>query len=300
MSPLSCFCCALKEISGRRLALLQALVLFAALLPACAVAQSTDGATSARKVLAQNPTESPASNTLDGLTALDLARRSVTKYFEQAANVVCAESVTQGIVNPNGKVNYHEDSAFEYQLLVDTNTGALRLSESRETRKASFRDPARTLLITNGFTSMLLIVHPDYQDSYTFEPVREEIVDGAAVFKINFKPVPGGSSPAALQLRGKNYPLPLSGSLWINARTGSITKLVAEVDSSLSDLGLKGLRSEIHYATVNFHDPDESYWMPVSATIDVETPRQHWRNLHSFSNYRRFRASIQVVTGGKP
>jgi len=109
--------------------------------------------------------------------------------------------------------------------------------------------------------------------------------------------VPGGSSPAALQLRGKNYPLPLSGSLWINARTGSITKLVAEVDSSLSDLGLKGLRSEIHYATVNFHDPDESYWMPVSATIDVETPRQHWRNLHSFSNYRRFRASIQVVTG---
>jgi hypothetical protein len=156
------------------------------------------------------------------------------------------------------------------------------------------------LLITNGFTSMLLVVHPDYQDSYAFDPAGEEILDGVTLFKINFKPLPGGSSPAALQLRGQNYPLPLSGSLWIDARTGSITKLVAEVDSSLSDLGLKGLRSEIHYATINFHDPDESYWMPISATIDVETPRQHWRNLHRFSNYRRFRATIQVVTGGKP
>ena len=294
------FDCGRKEHSGRRSALLPVAVILAALLPASAFAQSGVNAGAAAKLPAQNSSESRAAKTLDGLAALELARQSVTKYFEQAANVVCAESVTQGIVYPSGKIGYREDSAFEYQLLVDANTGSLRLTESREMRKASFRDPARTLLITNGFTSMLLIVHPDYQGSYTFEPMGEELMDEAAAFKINFKPVPGGSSPAVLQLRGHNYPLPLSGSLWIDARTGSITKLVAEVDSSLGDLGLKGLRSEIHYATINFRDPDESYWMPVSATIDVETPRQHWRNLHKFSNYRRFRASIHVVTGGKP
>jgi hypothetical protein len=66
------------------------------------------------------------------------------------------------------------------------------------------------------------------------------------------------------------------------------------MDSGLSDLGLRGMRSEIHYATVHFHDPDESYWMPVSAIIDVETPRQHWRNIHRFTGYKRFRATIQV------
>lgn len=267
------------------------LVIFAVLL-ASALAQSATNT---------NATEqSAAPDNMDGLAALALARQSVTKYFEQAVNVVCMESVRQEIVSPKDKVAYHEDSAFEYQLLVDTKSGSFRINESRETRKAAFRDPARTLLITNGFTSMLLIVHPDYQDSYTFEPAGQESVDGVTAFKNNFKSVPGGSSPAAIQLRGKNYPLPLSGSLWINAQTGAISKLIVAVDSSLSDLGLKGLRSEIHYATVNFRDPEESYWMPVSAMIDVETPRQHWRNLHRFSNYRRFRASIQIVTGGKP
>ena len=60
------------------------------------------------------------------------------------------------------------------------------------------------------------------------------------------------------------------------------------------------MHSEIRYASVKFQDPEETYWMPISAAIDLETPRQHWRNMHRFSNYRRFRATILVGTEGKP
>jgi hypothetical protein len=70
--------------------------------------------------------------------------------------------------------------------------------------------------------------------------------------------------------------------------------MTASVDSSLSDLGLKRMQSDIHYVLVQFHDPEESYWMPVSATIDLETPLQHWRNIHRFAAFKRFHASIQV------
>ena len=231
--------------------------------------------------------------------ALELARRSIEKYFEQATNVVCLESVTQSILDKNGKGIYREESSFEYQL-QSAQSGTLHLVESRVARKASFRDPARTLLITNGFTSLLLIAHPDYEPSYSFESAGEEAIDGATQLKFIFKPILGGTSPAALQLRGRSYALPLSGSLWIDARSGLITKLVAQVDSSLADLGLKQMRSEIQYAAVSFRDPEETYWMPVAATIDVETPRQHWRNVHRFTNYRRFRATILVGTDSKP
>jgi hypothetical protein len=235
------------------------------------------------------------------IDALLLARKSVEQFFEQSSNVVCTETVSQLTIGKNGKPEYREESRFIYQLQASTSTGSLKLAEARETRKAAFRDAARTLLITNGFASMLLIVHPEYETSYQFERAGEESVDGKLLVKINFKPVPGGSSPAALQLRGQNYPIPLSGTLWIDPQNGAITKLIAAVDSSLSDLGLQGMRSEIHYATVQFHDPEESYWMPVSATIDVETPRQHWRNVHRFTAYKRFTATIRIEdAGGKP
>jgi hypothetical protein len=228
------------------------------------------------------------------MEALVRARKLVEKYFEQASNVVCTENVTQAVVGKNGKPNYREDSVFDYQMRANANSGSLKLVESRDTRKAAFRDSARSLLITNGFTSMLLIIHPTYEASYIFEPGGNESVDGATYVRINFKPVPGASSPAAIQLRGKNYPIPLSGTIWIEPQSGAVTKLVAVMDASLNDLGLQAMRSEIHYSAIRFQDPDESYWMPVSAVIDVETLRQHWRNTHRFTGYKRFKATIQV------
>jgi len=262
-----------------------------------AFAQAVPAVAANSPVVPVNPAAD--ANILPGPLPLALARRSVEKYFETAANLVCTESVTQAIVGKNGKPAYREESVFEYQLQANTDSGSLKLVESRDTRKASFRDAARTLLITNGFASMLLIVHSDYENSYTFEFDGNETTDGATLTKIRFKAIPGASSPAAMRLRGENYPIPLSGTLWIDPRTGAVNKLIASVDSSLADLGLQGMRSEIHYAMLQFHDPEESYWIPISATIDVETPKQHWRNVHRFANCKRFRATIKIEAENK-
>ena len=170
---------------------------------------------------AAQPSSEPAgASGSPAMETLMRARKTVEKYFEQAANVVCTENVTQALVGKNGKANYREESVFDYQLQSNANSGSLKLVESRDTRKAAFRDSARTLLITNGFTSMLLIIHPAYETSYTFEPAGEESIDGVTFAKINFKAVPGASSPAALQLRGQSYPIPLSGTIWIEQQTG--------------------------------------------------------------------------------
>jgi hypothetical protein len=225
------------------------------------------------------------------------SRKLIDHFFEQTNNVVCDEDVAQTIVGKNGKPLYREESVFEYQMQANTRGGAVKLVESREARKEAFRDPTKTLLITNGFASMLLVLHPDFEASYVFAPAAEEMVEGRTLVKIHFKPVPGASSPAAIQMRSRNYPLPLTGDIWIERESGAVVKLVAALDSNLDDLGLHDLRSEIHYSVVQFHDPEEAYWMPSSAVIDVETPKQHWRNVHRFTDYRRFRATIQVQMG---
>jgi hypothetical protein len=238
-----------------------------------------------------------SSASLSAEDSLSRARKLVERFFEQSANVVCSESITQTTLGKNSKANYREESRYDYQLEASTASGSLRLKESRDARKVAFRDPAKTLLVTNGFTSILLVVHPQYETSYQFERAGEEVVDGKTVEQIRYKAIPGGASPAALQLRGKNYPLPLFGSIWIEKESGAITRLTATVDSSMNDLGLKSMTSDIHYALVQFHDPEEAYWMPLSATIDVETPLQHWRNVHRFTGYRRFRATMKIEMG---
>lgn len=231
---------------------------------------------------------------------LALARKHVQKYFENFSDLACRETVTQIVLNGSGHTLYRENSAFDYQLVATSASGSLKLNETRENHSPAFRDPARTLLVTTGFASLLLVAHPMYEASYVFEPAGNETMGGVSYAMIHFIPVPGASSPASLRLRGKNYPLPMSGTLWVDPQSGAIVKLEAVVDSSLSDLGLAGLRSEVHYAPHAFHDPAETLWVVASAAIDVETPRQHWRNLHKFSDYKRFNVNVQEEIGKLP
>jgi len=226
------------------------------------------------------------------LDALALARKHVQEYFDKFSDVTCKESVTQFVINGGGHIIYRENSAYDYQFQATSTSGTMKFNETRETHNPAYRDPARTLLVTTGFSSLLLIAHPMYEDSYVFEPAGEETIDGVSYEKVHFTPITGAASPASLRLRGKNYALPMSGTLWILPQSGAIVKLEAIVDSGMSDVGLTSMRSEVHYALHSFRDPAASIWIAESATIEVETPHQHWRNLHKFSDYKRFNVNI--------
>ncbi len=249
---------------------------------------------------AQTPPGEIAAGASPTLDAVARARKYVQEYFDKFSDLTCKESVTQYVLNGSGRTIYRENSAYDYQFQATSVSGTLKFNETREVRNPAYRDAARTLLVTTGFASLLLVAHPMYEASYVFEPAGAETIDGVSYVMVHFAPVPGASSPVSLRLRGKNYPLPLSGTLWVDPQSGAIVKLEAKVDSSLSDLGLAGMRSEVHYAVHNFRDPSESIWVAESAVIEVDTPRQHWRNLHRFSDYKRFNVNIQEEMGKLP
>ena len=234
------------------------------------------------------------------LDTLARARKYVQDYFEKFSDVTCKESVTQFVLNQSGHTIYRENSAYDYQFQTTSASGTLKFNEIRETRNPAYRDPARTLLVTTGFASLLLVAHPMFEASYVFQPAGGDTLDGVSYAKLHFSPVAGASSPATMRLRGKNYPLPMSGTLWVDPQTGAIVKLEAIVDNGLSDLGLAGMRSDVRYVLHAFRDPAESIWVAESATIEVQTPRQHWRNQHRFTDYKRFSVNVQEEMGKLP
>jgi hypothetical protein len=250
--------------------------------------------------LAQAPQGEIAADASPSLDVLVRARKYVQEYFDKFSDLACKESLTQIVLNNSGHTIYRENSAYDYQFQVTSTSGTVKFNETRETRNPAYRDPARTLLVTTGFASLLLVAHPMYAASYVFEPAGSETIGGVSYTMIRFIPITGAASPASLRLRGKNYPLPMSGTLWVDPQSGAIVKLEAKVDSSLSDVGLAGMRSEVHYAPHSFRDPAELIWIAESAVIDIDTPRQHWRNLHKFSDYKRFNVNVHEEIGQLP
>ena len=156
----------------------------------------------------------------------------------------------------------------------------------------------RPLLVSNGFATLFLIFHPYYEESFQFTQGDVELVNGRSLRKISFQHLHGTRSPAALSLRGREYPLEISGTAWIDPQTATIAKMEMTVGNTMEDVGLKSLHSEVVYAPVDFHDSQAAYWFPSQATVEVQTQRQHWRNTHVFTDYKRFSVSTeeQVAT----
>ncbi len=243
-------------------------------------------------------TPAPAgADNLDDL--LNRTRTQVASFLDQFSDVKCTEQVEQEKLGKDGKVELKQESTYDYLVILTNPGGELSLDESRLAVRQTKPDKKNTpLLVSNGFATLFLIFHPYYAESFKFAWLGDEVIAGRSFSKVGFQHIPGTRSPAALALRGREYPLELSGTAWIDPQTGVIAKIVSGIDNSMEDVGLKTLRSEVEFAPVPFRDMKEPYWFPSQARVEVETPRQHWRNTHRFTDYKRFSVSTeeQVAT----
>jgi hypothetical protein len=228
--------------------------------------------------------------------ALRLAGSALQSLWEQLSNVDCVESVQQIKLGPNGKVTYRQDSSFDYLVALQLNGGDILVEESRvpivkhEDRKTA------SLLLTNGFSTLALIFHPAFQSAFEYSAPTAVEIQGKSLLAVQFRHVPGARSPSVLKLTNRDYPVDWQGSAWIDPTQGAIVRISASLMPGMEDLGLKTLTADVRYSRVTFKDQPASYWLPETAAIEVETAHQHWRNIHTFDQYKVFAVDVNTKT----
>lgn len=279
----------------KQMSLSAALLLICAAL--CGVSLAGISPASPQEAAAQKP-DQREDQKLNELLVRTAGRTS--EFLDQFSDVKCIEQVRQEKLGKDDRVELKEDSTYDYLVMLTNTGGELNLSESRIPVHEAKRDRKNTsMLLSNGFATLFLVFHPLYAQAFTFTLAGEEVVSGRLLDKVIFRHVPGMKSPAALALRGREYPLELTGTAWIDPETGSIAKIEAGIGDALQDVGLKVLRSEIDFAPMPFADSRLVYWFPTQARVEVETPRQHWRNLHQFTAYKKFSVSTEEQVAKK-
>lgn len=239
-----------------------------------------------------------AADSIDDL--LNRASQQVSAFLDQFSNVKCTEHVEQDKLNKDGKIELKEESTYDYLVILTNPGGELTLDESRiPVHEAKADKKNRAMLVSNGFATLFLVFHPYYLNSFEFRDEGEAQVDGRTLRRIGFQHKRGTRSPAALALRGREYPLELSGSALLEPQTAAIVRIEAGVANTMEDVGLKVLQSEMDYAPVRFNDVKATYWFPSQAMVEVETLHQHWRNTHRFTDYKQFSVSTEEQVANK-
>lgn len=247
------------------------------------------GVLSASPVRPSDPGAPAPSATLGDLLAH--ARKSVDAFWNQFRSVTCVETVTQEKLGKQGKVEYRQRSSFDYLALLNIENNDLLVEESRLQQTSKDKPKNIPLLVTSGLPTLLLVFHPNYQEGFRYQLEGEEVAGGQKLVKIRFRHVPGARSTTALRLRNKNYPLEIQGIAWLDPETGTIHRIAAEIAAPMSDINLKRLEMDVSYAPCEF--PEGIHWLPSAATVDVQTERQHWHNLHQYSHYKVFMVNTE-------
>ena len=215
--------------------------------------------------------------------------RAVEAFEQDFSAINCTEEVSQVKLGPGGKPLIHEESAFDYLVMVHSAPDDLTVEESRRELKSPNEDKKKLpLLVTDGFSTLLLVFHPFFQDSFEYAPPEPDVLDGRKVLKVKFRQIHGARALSELQLRGHDFPLEWQGTAWIDARSNFILRITAGLEGSMDDVGLRSLDADVRYAAVRFAGDPADHWLPDTATVEAQTPRQHWRNIHRFINYKRF------------
>ena len=154
----------------------------------------------------------------------------------------------------------------------------LRLPQKEKPNKSK----TPSLLATNGFPTLLLIFHPRNQPNYRYQMESESAGIGKLI-QVHFEQIPGMPSTCAMVPQERIYPFELKGTAWIDSETGMIHKIMASLIAPLKDINIKAFNAEVTYQPQRFSENREAMWLPSTATINLQTALQHWKNIHFFS-----------------
>jgi hypothetical protein len=217
---------------------------------------------------------------------LDLAARSAEREIAALSSVACTETVVETKLTPKDKSEERRRRLFDYLVLFDTGDGGLAITESRVEQGATKKSDAKPLLASTGFATMMLILHPYYQNSFEFSDLGTVEEAGRQWRRLGFEFRPGKRSPSVLRAGAREYQLAWKGEVRMDEATGRISSIRASLGSQLEEIGLASLETSVRYGPPPGQDSPD--WLPLEAVIDLKTRHQHWRNVHTFGSYRRF------------
>jgi hypothetical protein len=228
---------------------------------------------------------------------LDRSSKAAERETAFLASVACTETVVETKIGIKNKPESQSRRVFDYFVLVDTAGGDLSVNESRiEQGKVK---NSKQLLQSTGFALLSLIFHPCFQQSFTMTEEGMESMDKRVWHKVSFQYRPGKRSPTLLRTGAREYPISWEGEAWLDEKTGRVGRIRARVAAQLEEIGIKSMEADVRYGPAeNLGSTTE--WAPLEALVDLQTAHQHWRNTHTFSNFRKFEVDTTEQRSNKP
>jgi VWFA-related protein len=224
--------------------------------------------------------------------------RSVDEFVREIGDLIAHEDVTQEKLNAKGNVRGKERVQDNY-LILHHGYALAASSEYRMDDKGNRLGPIglkKGYVVTAGFALSCIPFSTVAQPQSRFRYLGEEKMDSRETYVLGFAQQPGEATFfTAMKGTGEaDVNMLTQGILWVDKNSFQIIRMRSDLLAPRNEIRLDQLTTDVAFGEVQLQDVPNPLWLPRDVNVSMEIDKQKFRNLHHYTDYRRYRVSVKI------
>ena len=151
-------------------------------------------------------------------------------------------------------------------------------------------------LVTSGHALSCISFSTIAQSQSKFRYLGEEKIDSRETYVLGFAQQPGEATFTTTMTGtgGADVDMLTQGILWMDKNSFQIIRMRTDLLAPNSEIQLDQLTTEVTFGEVQLQDVPKPLWLPRDVDVYIEINNQKFRNVHHYTNYRRYRVSVKI------
>jgi VWFA-related protein len=224
--------------------------------------------------------------------------RSVDGFVREIGDLIADEDVTQEKLDANGKIAARQRIQDDYLILHHGYKWGAS-AEYRMDKKGNRLGPIgleKGYLVTSGFALSCISFSSVVQSQSNFRYLGDEKIGSRETYVLGFAQRPGEATfTTTMEGTGEaGVDVLTQGILWVDKNSFQIIRMRTDLLAPNTEIGLDQETTEVTFGEMQIVDVPNPLWLPSDVDVYMEIDKQKFRNVHHYTNYRRYRVSVKI------
>jgi hypothetical protein len=225
--------------------------------------------------------------------------RNMDDFVRDVGELIAREDVIQEKLKANGLVRAKERFQDQYLILHHGNEWGASAEYRMDAKgnKLGEIGLSRGYLITSGYalSCIQFSTAARSQSRSRFRYLGNAMLGSHETYVLAFVQGTGELNFASIvKVGAKEVQMPTQGILWVDKSNFQILRMRSDLLTPNSDIQLEQRTTDVTFVEVRLQDVPNPLWLPNDADVYIEISGQKFRNLHHYTDYRRYRVSVKM------
>jgi VWFA-related protein len=223
---------------------------------------------------------------------------AVDDFVRNVGDLIADEDVRQEKLNSDGTVQAKERVQDSYLILHHGYEWGAS-AEYRMDDKGNRVGPiglSKGYLVTSGYALSCITFSTIAQPQSRFRLLGEQKIGRRDAYVLGFAQRPGQVTFTTVMKGTSRHEVDVltQGILWVDKNSLQILRMRSDLLAANKEIQLDRLTTDVTFGVVRLQEVPSPLWLPSDVAVYIEIGGDRFRNLHHYTNYRRYRVSVEI------